>query len=382
MQEAPTSDWAAFTQHFIRDLGPPIDQETIGDLAPLRHTDTVHDYVIIFTACGLYVGIASTLHQVHLFITDIDYSLLMMIVAPQSAVQGWQTMLLAGAIFGTGDIPFHMDAETPQIDAFLFDIGNDIDIVLGTPWLASLGCLTEVFTTMELHCYHNGHPITFTNFKPRRTPATVFAPPVPPPVRRAPRAAPPSPPRDIMNRASRAGCLNALDHVDTTSSIFASLRRGVLQQQELRFISPNITNGTTAPTWLQVLLQGGPTHMALPVLGYRSPSTTPQPNAAPTGIFLGSPWPQGSTVYPTTVVFINNLGRQLPRIDDNSKTAPARHAINNPAIITQLHLAAMNEIQIISATIVVNAAAPAWSPQQGVIFYNGCHDIPTTSPLL
>jgi hypothetical protein len=185
-----------------------------------------------------------------------------------------------------------------------------------------------------------------------------------------------------MNRASRAGCLNALDHVDTTSSIFASLRRGVLQQQELRFISPNITNGTTAPTWLQVLLQGGPTHMALPVLGYRSPSTTPQPNAAPTGIFLGSPWPQGSTVYPTTVVFINNLGRQLPRIDDNSKTAPARHAINNPAIITQLHLAAMNEIQIISATIAVNAAAPAWSPQQGVIFYNGCHDIPTTSPLL
>jgi hypothetical protein len=37
-------------------------------------------------------------------------------------------------------------------------------------------------------------------------------------------------------------------------------------------------------------------------------------------------------VFPTTVVFIN-LGRQLPRIDDNSKTAPTRHDINNPAII-------------------------------------------------
>jgi hypothetical protein len=70
MQEAPTSDWAAFTQHFVCDLGPPIDQETISDLAPLKHTGTVHDYIIIFTAYGLYVGIASTLHQVHLFVTD------------------------------------------------------------------------------------------------------------------------------------------------------------------------------------------------------------------------------------------------------------------------------------------------------------------------
>jgi hypothetical protein len=31
----------------------------------------------------------------------------------------------------------------------------------------------------------------------------------------------------------------------------------------------------------------------------------------------------------------------------------------------------MNEIQIISATIEVNAATPTWSPQQGVIFYTG-----------
>jgi hypothetical protein len=37
---------------------------------------------------------------------------------------------------------------------------------------------------------------------------------------------------------------------------------------------------------------------------------------------------------------------------------------------------------MINATIAVNAAAPAWSPQQGIIFYNGCHDIPATSPLL
>jgi hypothetical protein len=123
--------------------------------------------------------------------------------------------------------------------------------------------------------------------------------------------------------------------------------------------------------------------MALPVLGCRSPPTTPQPNAAPTSILLGRPWPQGSMVFPTTVVFIN-LGRQLPRIDDNSKTAPTRHDINNPAIIIQLHLAAMNahEIQIISATIEVNEAASAWSLQHDIILYRGRYYIPVTSPLL
>jgi hypothetical protein len=33
-------------------------------------------------------------------------------------------------------------------------------------------------------------------------------------------------------------------------------------------------------------------------------------------------------------------------------------------------------------TIIVNTAAPAWSPQQGIILYNGRYYIPVTSPLL
>jgi hypothetical protein len=47
-------------------------------------------------------------------------------------------------------VPLCIDTDVFYIDAFLLDIENDIDIVLGTPWLAGLGHLTWDFTTMEL----------------------------------------------------------------------------------------------------------------------------------------------------------------------------------------------------------------------------------------
>jgi hypothetical protein len=95
-----------------------------------------------------------------------------------------------------------------------------------------------------------------------------------------------------MNRANHSCCPNALD---ADNSVFASLRQAVLQQQELRHIALAISNATTSPAWsldqgllffdgrfyisaispflpdlLQVLLQGGPAHMALIALGYHS----------------------------------------------------------------------------------------------------------------
>ena len=82
-------------------------------------------------------------------------------------------------------VPLRIDANVFYIDTFLLDIGNDIDIILGTPWLASLGCLTWDFTRMELQYFHNGHPITFTMAQQRRPPSTVLALPTPPPRRRA-----------------------------------------------------------------------------------------------------------------------------------------------------------------------------------------------------
>jgi predicted aspartyl protease len=46
--------------------------------------------------------------------------------------------------------PLRIDANMFYIDAYLLDIGNDVDIFLGTPWLASLGRLTWDFSTMQL----------------------------------------------------------------------------------------------------------------------------------------------------------------------------------------------------------------------------------------
>ena len=36
-------------------------------------------------------------------------------------------------------VPLRIDANVFDIDAYLLDISNDVDIILGTPWLASLG---------------------------------------------------------------------------------------------------------------------------------------------------------------------------------------------------------------------------------------------------
>lgn len=66
------TEWALFTQSLLHDFGPPICHNTTGDLAPPKHTGTVDDYVNNFTAYVLHVGIASKLHQVHLFTTDLQ----------------------------------------------------------------------------------------------------------------------------------------------------------------------------------------------------------------------------------------------------------------------------------------------------------------------
>ena len=63
---------------------------------------------------------------------NIDDSLLMMIGTTQSAVRDCRPMYLAGAVLGTGThILINMAA-----------MHNDIDIVLGPPWLVNLGRLT------------------------------------------------------------------------------------------------------------------------------------------------------------------------------------------------------------------------------------------------
>jgi hypothetical protein len=67
-------------------------------------------------------------------------------------------------------------------------------------------------------------------------------------------------------------------------------------------------------------------------------------------------------------------------------TIVASHIDSTPdqAILAQLRLAATNEreLQIIFATIEVEATALTWSLQHGIVRYNDRYYIPATSPLL
>jgi hypothetical protein len=58
----PTKDvpiaWVLFNRCILCDFGPPIWQDTLGNLAPPRHTGTVNDYISNFAV----YGITSELH--------------------------------------------------------------------------------------------------------------------------------------------------------------------------------------------------------------------------------------------------------------------------------------------------------------------------------
>lgn len=73
------TEWALFSWNLIRNCGPPISQNTTGDLAPPRHLGTVNDYNNNFIAYVLHVDIPSELHQVHLFVTGLRDSLRMVV---------------------------------------------------------------------------------------------------------------------------------------------------------------------------------------------------------------------------------------------------------------------------------------------------------------
>lgn len=66
------TDWELFTRSLIHDFAPPICQDTLGDLAPPRHTGIVNNYIDNFIAYVLHAGIVSKLHWTNLFITDLQ----------------------------------------------------------------------------------------------------------------------------------------------------------------------------------------------------------------------------------------------------------------------------------------------------------------------
>ena len=113
-------------------------------------------------------------------------------------VRSWNEVPCRAAAF---NVPLRIDADVFDIDAYPLDIGNDVDIILSTPWLASLGRLTWDFTTMQLQYVRNGRLFTFTTVQRRHTPATVLALLAPPPIERATRATTLPPPGNMLSRA-------------------------------------------------------------------------------------------------------------------------------------------------------------------------------------
>jgi hypothetical protein len=100
------------------------------------------------------------------------------------------------------NVPLRISSDAFNIDAFLLDIGNDVDVVLGTPWLASLGRVTWDFTDMEMLYFRDGRPHTFHAAHHRQVPTLVRALSALPPVVRTPDPSPPPhPPRHPMNRS-------------------------------------------------------------------------------------------------------------------------------------------------------------------------------------
>lgn len=167
---------------------------------------------------------------------DNDNSLMMLVVTQGPGVRGGRTMCLAGAVLGTGafilidtgathnvidinfarvvnlreqrinttiilvgsgnevscraasfTVPLCIDSESFQVDTFLLDITNDVDIILGMPWLVDLGRVTWDLSKLEMQFQHAGHVVTFTGIHPRRQAQTVVALPAPPPITPAPR---------------------------------------------------------------------------------------------------------------------------------------------------------------------------------------------------
>jgi hypothetical protein len=138
-----------------------------------------------------------------------------------------------------------------------------------------------------------------------------------------------------MGRARWSRCPNAFNHINTWGAIFDELRPAVLQERELHQVAITIDNDMVAPAWsidqgffffnehfyilvmssflvdlLDALLLGRPANMTPLALGLHLSPTTPDYNGSPSAILLGRLWPQG-IVSPTTIIFLDNLDRQL-----------------------------------------------------------------------
>jgi hypothetical protein len=100
---------------------------------------------------------------------------------------------------------------TSDADTHLLDIGNNTDIIVGTPWLTIHDRMMRDLTNIELQCVHNGRLFSFIATPHRHAPMTILALMTLPPSKHATQATMLPPPRNILSSASRDHHTNTLN---------------------------------------------------------------------------------------------------------------------------------------------------------------------------
>jgi hypothetical protein len=159
------------------------------DVLVLVDSDSTHNIVDINVA-----------HSISLQEQHIDTTIL---------VGSGNAMPCRGASF---NVPLRISSDAFDIDTFLLNIVNDVDVVLGTPWLASLGRVTWDFTDMEMLYFHDGRPHTFHVAHHRQVPTPVWALTAPPPMVCASDPSPPPHPEILYFHDGRPHTFHVAHH--------------------------------------------------------------------------------------------------------------------------------------------------------------------------
>ena len=137
-------------------------------------------------------------------------------------VGNWKEVPCHSASF---NIPIHISNDIFHIDVLLLDISNNIDVVLGMPWLISLGHVMWDFTTMELLYFRNGCPNMLCTTPHCQVHTTVLALSAPQPMTHTTWTSTPHLPHTMINRSQRARLPNVVDHIDNPNNIIFTKMR-------------------------------------------------------------------------------------------------------------------------------------------------------------
>jgi hypothetical protein len=257
-KDAPIVEQALYNGCILGDSDP----------APAGQTSTMNNYADNFTKYMLQISMVSKFHQIHLFVTgsgdplqivdaqhhprkqDVDTPSVEMTLTSAPLQATTQThhdtsakALLPRVVYHTRattepddinnpiilNVSVLLAGSTSDANTHLLDIGNNTDVIIGTPWLTSHDRVTQYLTNIELQCVHNGQLFSFIATPHRHAPPTIRAL-MTPPSERATRATTLPPPRNILSPTSRDHHANTLNPTNTTDKISKHLRQATVQQ--------------------------------------------------------------------------------------------------------------------------------------------------------